>query len=301
MNVNLALLKNSLPDFEIFLRIEKGLSENTLQAYLTDIKQCLNSLPEDKKEIPLSEIINLYFDEIQKDNELSSFTVARKLVALRALFKYLYDAGALEEFPDDILSVPKVHRKIPTVLTREEMNKVLEAITPTDFLTMRNRTLLELLYSSGLRVSEAVNLELHHIEKQEQMLRVLGKGNKERWIPYNNITANFLEIYLREWRPQVAKKESGAYVFLNRRGKKLTRQMVFYIVKDAVAKAGINKKVSPHTFRHSFATHLLEGGANIKEVAELLGHSHITTTEIYIHISKQHLVKTVKKYHPRWE
>ncbi len=301
MKLPVALLKNILPDFEVFLRIEKGLSENTLRAYLTDIRQCLKNLPEEKKEVTIPEMINVFFDEIQQETELSGFSVARKIVALRSLFKYLYKEGALEEFPEDLLAVPKVHRKIPAVLTREEVNKILDAISPKDFLTMRNKTLLELLYSSGLRVSEAVNLQISHIEKDEQMLRVLGKGNKERWVPYNNITANLLEVYLKEWRPQVAKPGSGGYVFLNRRGKKLTRQMVFYVVKQAGKTAGISKNISPHTFRHSFATHLLEGGANIKEVAELLGHAHITTTEIYIHISKQHLVRTVAKYHPRWK
>ncbi len=302
MKISIEQIENTLQDFELYLKIEKGVSENTLQAYITDLKQCLDSCKKTgEKEFAIIELVNIYFDSIQSEKELSTFTLARKMASLRSFFRFLVRENLLKEFPEETLVPPKSRRSIPEVLTQEEVIKMLEAIEPEDALSLRNRTILELLYASGLRVSELINLELSNIVFPEQMLRVVGKGNKERWVPFNDIAENFLREYIGAARNELLKNKQSSYVFVNRRGNKLTRQMIFYIVKDAARSAGITKKVSPHSLRHAFATHLLEGGANLQAVSDLLGHAHLVTTEIYLHVSKEHLQNVLQKFHPRYK
>jgi len=209
--------------------------------------------------------------------------------------------GLVETNPTDLIEAPKIGRKLPDTLSFNEIEKILAAIDLSTPDGARNRAMIEVLYCSGLRVSELINLEINNIYFDIGFLKIIGKGNKERLVPVGKEALKFMKIYLNEIRVHLKTidEESGHYLFLNRRGKKISREFVFMFIKDYTLKAGIDKKVSPHTFRHSFATHLIEGGADLRAVQEMLGHESITTTEIYTHLDKDYLKQIITDFHPR--
>ena len=231
---------------------------------------------------------------------LGAYSQTRIISGIRAFFKYLNIEGAIETDPSELLESPKLGRKLPTVLDINEIEKIISAIDLSLPDGQRNRTIIEVLYGCGLRVSELINLKISELYLNEGVISVTGKGNKQRFIPIGEEAKKNILIYLQYDRVKLTPdKENEDTLFLNRLGRKLSRQMIFIIIKDLVAKAGIRKKVSPHTFRHSFATHLVQNGADLRAVQDLLGHSSIITTEIYTHLNREDLRKAILKFHPR--
>jgi len=292
-----------LSDFKHFLLLEKGLSANSVNAYLRDVRKLLEYLAENNHaKIPLNaltrENIQAFLYEISR--WLTPRSQARWVSSLRNFFAFLLMEGILDADPMAGIETPKISRKIPEVLSTEEIDKIIEQIDTETYEGKRNRALLETMYACGLRVSEAVNLKKGDIFFDEGFLRIEGKGGKHRFVPAEKYTLNILKDFIKNVLPQITpQKGYEEYVFLNRRGKPLTRQMAFLIIKKLAAKAGITKNISPHTFRHSFATHLLDNGADLRSIQLLLGHENITTTEIYLHMSKKEVEKALKKFHPR--
>lgn len=283
--------------------MERSLSDNSVQAYLSDVVKLEQYLNLKNKLIPPSAVtIKDLKDFIKYLNELglSAYSQARVISGLRGFFNYLMGEELITSDPAELLEGPKLGRKLPDILDYPEIEKILSVIDLSKPEGARNRAMLEILYSSGLRVSELVNLKQAGIYPDIGFLRVIGKGNKERLVPIGKEALRYLQIYLNEVRPtQKVQDGLDAFVFLNRRGKPLSRVMVFLVIKEVVARAGIRKTVSPHTFRHSFATHLIEGGADLRAVQEMLGHESITTTEIYTHLDRDYLRQVIREFHPR--
>ena len=290
-------------EYENYLKLERSLSPNSVEAYVHDViklKQFLEISNSDftPLQVSLTELRN--FIEYINDLGMTPFSQARIISGLKSFYKFLVYAGELDVDPTTLLEAPKLGRKLPDTLNVHEIDRILEAIDHAKPEGMRNRAMLETLYSSGLRVTELVALKLAHVHFDVGFLRVIGKGNKERLVPIGKQALKYIDIYRREVRVHLdIAKGHESFLFLNRRGKKLSRQMVFMYIKDLVNKAGLNKKVSPHTFRHSFATHLIEGGADLRAVQEMLGHESITTTEIYTHLDRDYLRQVIQEYHPR--
>ena len=287
-----------------FLRIEKGLAENSVDAYMRDLRRYREyGENELKLKSPLAiktEQIRDFLQKLVTDYFLNERSLARNIAALRSFHGFLVSEDYTDFDPTELIDTPKLARKIPTVLDVHEIDQIFAVIDMSDNLGIRNRAMLEMLYSSGLRVSELVGLEMSKIYKKEGFVRVFGKGSKERLVPIGSEAQKFIDQYLTYVRSQVKPKEGSEDVlFLNRRGAGLTRNMVFIIIKNLVKAAGIHKNVSPHTFRHSFATHLIEGGADLRAVQEMLGHESITTTEIYLHIDRDYLKQVHREFHPR--
>ncbi|MCZ4409601.1 site-specific tyrosine recombinase XerD [Cryomorphaceae bacterium 1068] len=288
--------------FEAYLRLEKGLSKNSIEAYNHDVARLRDYFTEDRTVNALSvgypELVEFVHHSAKITPNPRSR--ARLISGVKAFFRYLIMEDLREDNPAELLETPRLPQKLPDTLSREEINRILEAIDLSDPQGTRNRAMLETLYASGLRVSELVNLKLSGIYPDEGFLRVIGKGNKERLVPIGKEALKFIAIYRDEVRNhiEIVKAHSDT-LFLNRRGSGLSRVSVFTIVKDSALKAGIDKNISPHTFRHSFATHLVENGADLRAVQEMLGHESITTTEIYTHLDRTYLRDTVLLYHPR--
>jgi len=292
-----------IKQFEHYLKLERSLSPNSTQAYVRDVvklKQFIdisnNGTPPEK--ITDSDIINF----IEKLNEfgISPHSQARIISGLKAFFKYLIFEEVITNDPMVLIEGPKLGRKLPDTLSYHEIEELLSAIDLSKPEGTRNRAIIETLYSSGLRVSELVDLRLTHIYRDVGFIRVIGKGEKERLVPIGSDALRFIDIYLNEIRVHLQIKPGNEnYVFLNRRGAKLSRVMIFNIIKDAGRNAAIKKNISPHTFRHSFATHLIEGGADLRAVQEMLGHESITTTEIYTHLDREYLKQIITDFHPR--
>lgn len=293
-----------LPQFKAWLLLERAMSANTVEAYLADIGKLVqffqlqerNISPLQVKPGDLQEFI-LWINGLG----LEASSQARLISGLRSFYKFLLVEDLIDDDPSEILESPRLRRKMPDVLSVSEMQDMLLAIDHSDDIGLRNRAMLEVLYACGLRVSELVNLRLSNLFLNEGFIKVLGKNNKERLVPIGAEAIRHLTYYLqfvRQEQDNVQKKHEDT-VFLNRRGAGLTRVMVFYIIKELVQKAGIHKTVSPHTFRHSFATHLVEGGADLKAVQDMLGHESITTTEIYTHLDTEYLKETIQLFHPR--
>ncbi|MFT7151199.1 MAG: integrase/recombinase XerD, partial [Nonlabens sp.] len=231
---------------------------------------------------------------------MSAFSQARIISGLKSFYKFLIYEGEMDVDPTTLLEAPKLGRKLPDTLSIQEIDQILEAIDHSTPEGTRNRAMLETLYSSGLRVSELIGLKTSNVHFEVGFLRVTGKGNKERLVPIGRTALKHINIYREEVRVHLDIKQGHeAFLFLNRRGRQLTRQMVFIFLKDLVVKAGIKKTISPHTFRHSFATHLIEGGADLRAVQEMLGHESITTTEIYTHLDRDYLRQVIQEFHPR--
>lgn len=292
----------ALTDYQFYLKIEKGLSGNTIASYTQDLKNLISYLESNSiNTSPIlisSDVVQQFIYHISK--KMSSRSQARVLSGLRNFFNYLVFEAYRKDNPTDLIESPKLVRKLPDTLSVTEIDNLINAIDLSDPLNERNRTILETLYSCGLRVSELINLKLSDLYFEEGFIRVIGKGNKQRFVPINTQTQHYISIYINQIRTQIKPlKGFEDIVFLNRRGKKLTRVMIFTIIKNLAIKAGINKKISPHTFRHSFATHLLERGADLRAIQQMLGHESITTTEIYMHLDKTFLKEVVNTYHPR--
>lgn len=288
-----------LRDYKNYLKLEKGLSENTLESYGRDLEKLAQFYKETVPEKITSEQIHYYIYELAKLG-LSARSQARMISSLKSFYKYLLLENELEYDPTDLLETPKIGRKLPEVLSIETIDQLIEAIDLGSVEGERNRAILETLYSCGLRVSELVNLKLSDLFFEEGFIRVLGKGDKQRLVPINSYTIKIIDLYKNEVRihqsPKVGEED---ILFLNRRGSRLTRVMIFTVIKRLADKIGLKKKISPHTFRHSFATHLLQNGADLRAIQQMLGHESITTTEIYTHVDQEHLRKTIVEHHPR--
>ena len=294
--------KDALKDYQYFLKIERGLSENSIKAYSQDIHKLKAFLGDkDLAVSPIdigSDIIERFVYQSAKN--IAPRSQARMISGLRNFFDYLIFEEYRKENPTDLLETPKIGRKLPDTLSEEEINKIIAQIDLSKPEGERNRAMMETMYSCGLRVTEMIQLQISDLFFEEGFIRVIGKGNKQRFVPINSFMIRLIENYKDLIRTSVkVQKGFEDTLFLNRRGKQLTRNMVFMILKELTQKAGIQKTVSPHTLRHSFATHLLENGADLRAIQQMLGHESITTTEIYMHLDKSHLKKVVEKFHPR--
>jgi integrase/recombinase XerD len=294
---------SSIKGFSGYLRLEKSLSENSIEAYLHDITNLQQYFETNNISVNPE---NVTFRQLQ---EFLKFIIglgigprsqARMISGIRAFYKYLLMEDAIKQSPADLLELPRLPQKLPEVLSIEEIDKLINSIDLSTPEGQRNKAMLETLYCCGLRVTEFITLKISDIIFEEEFVRVIGKGNKQRMVPLGLSAAKYIKIYLEEIRPHIpVQKDMQDIVFLNRRGRGLTREMVFIIIQQLKKKAGMRKKISPHTFRHSFATHLVEGGADLRAVQEMLGHESITTTEIYTHIDREYLRDAILRFHPR--
>lgn len=293
--------ERSIKDFKSYLRIERSLSDNSIQAYIRDITKFslyAVSLDLDESNI-IREDIGGFLLELKKSG-VSARSQARILSGVRAFYRYLIIEDYIKHDPTELIESPRIGLNIPDTLTIIEIDKLISAIDLGTPQGERNRSILETLYSCGLRVSELVNLKLSNIHFNEGYLKVTGKGEKERLAPIGGRALKYLDIYINQVRNhQRIKKGHDDFVFLNNRGARLTRVMIFIIVQKLKDKIGLKKNISPHTFRHSFATHLIEGGADLRAVQEMLGHESISTTEIYTHLDKEYLRSNIIQFHPR--
>ncbi len=304
--LRMALWELHIKHFRSYLRIERSLSANSIDAYVRDVELLRRFMSLHYEGIsPLKVTARMIQEFLGYLNELdmSVFSQARILSGVKAFYRYLVNEELIENDPTQLIEGPRLGRKLPDTLSFHEIEQLLNAIDLSTPEGARNRAMLELLYCSGLRVSELVELRLNHIYFDIKFLRIIGKGNKERLVPFGTDAARYMSIYIDSvrGRPPHAPPQKGFenHVFLNRRGKKLTRVMVFTIIKTLTRSVGLNKTISPHTFRHSFATHLIEGGADLRAVQEMLGHESITTTEIYTHLDRDYLRQVIQEFHPR--
>jgi integrase/recombinase XerD len=295
--------QSELKSFKSYLRLERSLSGNTIEAYIHDVDMLIQFFNSSSSKRDLSDVSP---DDLKEFlvwiNELGMLppTQARVLSGLKAFFKFLLLDNHIKVDPSALIESPKTGRKLPDTLSIIEINKLIEAIDLSKAEGMRNKAMLELLYGCGLRVSELTNLKISNLFLDIDFIKILGKGDKERLVPIGSEAIKFLRIFIEEIRVHIAVKPGKEdFVFLNMRGSPISRVMVFLIIKDLANKAGINKSISPHTFRHSFATHLIEGGADLRAVQEMLGHESITTTEIYTHLDRDYLRDTIIQFHPR--
>lgn len=283
-----------IDEFLIDLEYAKNYSKNTISSYNSDLLIFSNFINKDLNKISTSDIRKF----IKYLSDKKDKTLARYLTTLRMFYDFMIKKKYMTVSPMDGISSPKLSKHLPDVLDIEEVDKLLDFKTDTNF-AYRDRCILELLYSSGLRISELVSLKLENININESFVKVMGKGSKERVVPFNDITTNYLDEYIKNIRPNMLKGVATDYLFLNNHGKNITRQAVFKMLKKRAGEAGIKKNISPHTLRHSFATHLLLGGADIRFIQELLGHENIATTEIYTHIALETLQKDYNELNPR--
>lgn len=294
--------ENALKDYALYLKIERGLSKNSIDNYTLDVNKLINYLIENKiNSSPITietSLIQQFIYTVSK--EVNPRSQSRIISGLRSFFNYLVFENYRETNPLVLIESPKIGRKLPDTLNELEINTLIEAIDLSKPQGERNRAILELLYGCGLRVSELTNLKLSDLFFDEGFIKVTGKGNKQRFVPIVESTKKYITIYTSQIRPHVPiHNEYKDTLFLNRRGKQLTRAMIFTIIKQLAVKINLNKNISPHTFRHSFATHLLENGADLRAIQLMLGHESITTTEIYMHVDRSHLKEVVNAFHPR--
>jgi integrase/recombinase XerD len=288
--------------YQNYLKIERGLSKNSIANYTFDINKLVKWITINNIKIsPINiekETLQEFIYTIAK--EVNPRSQSRIISGLKGFFNYLVFEEYRTTNPLDLIESPKIGRKLPDTLSIEEIDAIISAIDLSKPQGERNRAIIEVLYGCGLRVSELINLKISDLFFDEGFIKVTGKGNKQRFVPISSLTIKFIDIYRNEIRVhQIIKPNAQDTLFLNRRGNGLTRAMIFHIVKELTEKAGIHKKISPHTFRHSFATHLLENGADLRAIQQMLGHESITTTEIYTHIDKSHLTQIINNFHPR--
>ncbi len=293
--------ESSIKGFKSYLQIERSLSDNSVQAYIRDIKKFANyAIPLKLNELKIQRENISDFLAGLKDDGIAARSQARIISGIKAFYKYLIIEDYIKYDPTELIESPKVGFKLPNTLSLIEIDKLISAVDLSNKQGERNRAILETLYSCGLRVSELTNLKLSNIYFNEGYLKVIGKGDKERLAPIGGRALKYLTTYINEVRNhQTIKKGQEDFVFLNNRGAGLTRVMIFLIIQKLAAEIGLKKKISPHTFRHSFATHLIEGGADLRAVQEMLGHESITTTEIYTHLDKDYLRSNIIQFHPR--
>jgi integrase/recombinase XerD len=295
--------QNYINGFKGYLKLEKSLANNSIEAYCRDIDKFSQYLELSQKNISPEQVTLSDLKEFIhwiNDLGLSAKSQARLISGIKAFLKYLVLEDIIRQNPAELLESPKVGRKLPDTLSIEEINKIINAIDLSKPEGTRNKAILETLYGCGLRVSEVINLRISNLYFDEGFIKIKGKGNKERLVPIGSTAIKYINIYLEKIRSHIeVKKESSDIVFLNKRGKGLSRVMIFLIIKYLANQIGLKKTISPHTFRHSFATHLIEGGADLRAVQEMLGHESITTTEIYTHLDRDYLRETILSFHPR--
>ncbi len=297
------LWASSIKEYKNFLQLERGLSANSIEAYVHDIEKLQQYLEIKELTVNPTEITDRHIrDFLQYLGELgmTATSQARFLSGLKGFFKYLFAENLMTNDPAQLVEAPRLSRKLPDTLSVPEIDQLLAAIDHSTPAGTRNRAMLEILYGSGLRVSELIELTLSNVYTELGFLRIVGKGNKERLVPMGREAIKHFNIYVEQVRCQISpQKGYENYVFLNARGKSLSRVWVFLVIKELTQLAGIQKNISPHTFRHSFATHLIEGGADLRAVQEMLGHESITTTEIYTHLDREYLSQIMHDFHPR--
>jgi integrase/recombinase XerD len=295
--------ETEIEGFRGYLKTERGLSDNSIHAYVTDLTKLVIFLKEKGLNIGPEKVVLAHLKEMMQDitnKGISPRTQARVISGIKSFYKYLLIEEKVEKDPTALLEAPKVGRKLPEILTVEEIDTIINTIDTKRSEGQRNKAILETLYSCGLRVSELIDLKISNLFFESGFVKIEGKGSKERLVPISTKAIKEINLYLSEYRRNL--KIFPAHediLFLNRRGKKLSRVMIFTIIKNLTKKVGLNKNISPHTFRHSFATHLIDGGANLRAVQEMLGHESIITTEIYTHLDKEYLKNTIVQFHPR--
>lgn len=301
-----AMWELQIKHFHNYLRLERSLSPNSIEAYIRDVEKLRQFMEMNHPKTVATKITSRQlqgFIEFVNELGMSAHSQARILSGVKAFYKYLLFEELIETDPTALIEGPKLGRKLPDTLSYPEIEKLLEGIDLSTPEGARNRAMLEMLYSSGLRVSELVNIKLNNLHFDVGFLQVIGKGNKERLVPIGKDAMKFVSIYMDSIRGipphKSPQKGNEAFVFLNRNGRKLTREMIFTIIKNLAKAVGLKKTISPHTFRHSFATHLIEGGADLRAVQEMLGHQSITTTEIYTHLDRDYLRQVIQEFHPR--
>ncbi|MGQ1891523.1 site-specific tyrosine recombinase XerD [Thermophagus sp. OGC60D27] len=289
--------------FRNYLKLEKGLSDNSIHAYITDLLKLVQFLKEKDYKVAPEEVKLDHLKEMiawVNDKGISPRTQARIISGIKSFYKYLLIEEKVEKDPTALLETPKVGRKLPEILSVEEIDTIINAVDTKKPEGQRNKAILETLYSCGLRVSELIDLKISNLFFESGFVKIEGKGSKERLVPISTKAIKEINLYLSEYRRNLRiHPDHEDILFLNRRGKKLSRVMIFTIIKNITRKLGLEKNISPHTFRHSFATHLIDGGANLRAVQEMLGHESIITTEIYTHLDKEYLKNTIIQYHPR--
>ena len=296
--------KPTIKGFKSYLQLELSLSQNSIDAYLRDVEKFVQYLELQEIDVALEKVEQNQIEDFLKwvsELGLNARSQARILSGLKAFYKYLLMEDIIIVSPTELLESPKIGRKLPEVLSIEEINEIINAVDLSKDEGERNKAMLETLYSCGLRVSELINLRISNLLMDEGFIRVIGKGDKERITPIGSVAIKHIKTYVKHKRNHMGNidKDSEDVLFLNRRGKQLTRVMIFTIIKKLAETAGITKTVSPHTFRHSFATHLVEGGADLRAIQEMLGHESITTTEIYTHLDREYLRQAILDFHPR--
>lgn len=294
--------KDAIINFKRYLQLERSLAKNSISAYIMDVEKLYSfSLTQEisKPAALKTQHLQLFIVWLN-DLEVSNTSQARILSGLKAFFTYLAIEGEIKSNPAELIEAPRLSRKLPDFLSIYEIEEIINAIDLSQPEGTRNKAIIETLYGCGLRVSELTDLKISNLFFEIEFIKVVGKGSKERLVPIGGQAIKMINLYMREIRSQQTIKPGFEdFVFLNRRGKSLTRIMIFLIIKDLVSKTNIKKNVSPHTFRHSFATHLIEGGADLRAVQEMLGHESITTTEIYTHLDKAYLQSVITSFHPR--
>ncbi|WP_016778916.1 site-specific tyrosine recombinase XerD [Anaerophaga thermohalophila] len=289
--------------FKNYLKVEKGLSDNSIHAYITDLLKLVQFLKEKGYDVSPEKVKLDHLKEMMEwvnDKGISPRTQARIISGIKSFYKYLLIEEKVDKDPTALLETPKVGRKLPEILSVEEIDTIINAVDTKKPEGQRNKAILETLYSCGLRVSELIDLKISNLFFESGFVKIEGKGSKERLVPISTKAIKEINLYLSEYRRNLRiHPDHEDILFLNRRGKKLSRVMIFTIIKNITRKLGLEKNISPHTFRHSFATHLIDGGANLRAVQEMLGHESIITTEIYTHLDKEYLKNTIIQYHPR--
>ena len=295
--------KSHIQGFRSFLQLERSLSINSIEAYERDVEKLTQFLELNNIQKPAIKLVTKDIRDFMQwiaSLGLSARSQSRILSGIKAFYKYLIIEENLKNNPTELIEAPKIGKKLPETLSKTEIIGLIESVDLSHPQGERNRAMLEVLYGCGLRVSELINLKLSDWHRNEGFVRIIGKGNKERLAPIGRIAENHLKTYIKQIRScQDKAKGYEDYIFLNRNGRKLSRVMIFYIIKELAKKINLNKKISPHTFRHSFATHLIDGGADLRAVQEMLGHESITTTEIYTHLDRDYLRDAIITFHPR--
>ncbi|NLX72741.1 MAG: site-specific tyrosine recombinase XerD [Bacteroidales bacterium] len=295
--------ETEIDEFRSYLKLEKGLSDNSINAYITDLNKLVRYLQDrglemEPDKVTLTELKGLM--EWVSSRGISPRTQARIISGIKSFYKFLLIEEIIEKDPTALLEAPRIGRKLPEVMTVEEIDTIINAVDTKKPEGQRNKAILETLYSCGLRVSELIDMKISNLYFESGFIKIEGKGNKERLVPVSTKAIKEINLYLSEYRRLLKiHPEHEDILFLNRRGKKLSRVMIFTIIKNIANSLNISKNISPHTFRHSFATHLVDGGANLRAVQEMLGHESIITTEIYTHLDKDYLKETVSQFHPR--
>jgi len=296
-----------IPLFQSYLRLEKSLSPKTVEAYLSDVENFAHFLSQNDEKIDDEALKNASLTNFQNylqqlfKKKVKTSSQARAVSSLKAFYRFLQYEKMIEHNPTELLEAPKIGRKLPDVLSISEIETIIAAIDLSSPEGHRNQAIIEVLYGCGLRVSELINLKLSQLFFRDNFIRIIGKGDKERLVPIGETAQNAVVHYIEGGRSKLKiKKGMEDALFLNRRGSKLTREMIFMMIKGTVQLAGIHKNISPHTFRHSFATHLIEGGADLRAVQEMLGHASITTTEIYTHLDTDYIRSAIAQFHPRY-